>query len=293
MTDASPTDAVTDAVPGFSCRFRTLAAERSSFCCGVDPSDALLQAWNLSLDAAGLRVFCERVLEAAEDRLAIFKPQSAFFERFGPEGVAELRRFVVGAQERGSLVLLDAKRGDIGHTLTAYSLGLIGRQSPMGADALTLNAYLGPETLRPAFEAAVAQGAGLFPVVLSSNPEGRRLQDARLADGRSVAEYVADAITDFNNETGDDIGPVGGVIGATLGDKAAAVVRRMPKSFFLAPGIGAQGAGFDDVRRTFGRAVDRVVPTSSRGVLRHGPDIQSLRDAMERETRAAFELAGR
>ena len=281
---------MTETTPSFWQRFRTLTETRSSFCCGVDPSDALLQAWDLPLSAEGLRAFCDRVLEAAEDRLAIFKPQSAFFERFGPEGSEELRRFIVAAQDQGSLVILDAKRNDIGHSLTAYGLGLIGSDSAMKADSLTLSAYLGPGTLRPVVDRAVAVGASLFPVVLSSNPEGRELQDARLPDGRTVAEYLADAITDFNNEVDEEVGPVGGVVGATLGEAATAVIRRMPKSLFLAPGIGAQGASFDDVRQTFGDAVSRVVPTSSRGVLKHGPDVQSLRDAMEREQAAAHEL---
>lgn len=283
---------MTETTLSFSRRFLDLAAERSTFCCGVDPSDALLEAWNLSLDGAGLRAFCERVLEAAEDRLAIFKPQSAFFERFGPDGVVELHRFVRAAQDQGSLVLLDAKRGDIGHSLTAYARGLVGRDTPMGADALTLNAYLGPDTLRPAVDQAMASGAGLFPVVLSSNPEGRALQDARLADGRTVAQHVADVVTAFNEETDEPVGPVGAVIGATLGEKAVPVIRRLPKSLFLTPGIGAQGASFDDVRAMFGNAVNRVVPTSSRGVLRHGPDVQSLRDAMESQKEAAFQLVG-
>ncbi len=276
--------------PSFWQRFSTLTEERSPFCCGVDPSDTLLHNWGLSLDAAGVGHFCDRVLEAAEDRLAIFKPQSAFFERFGPAGMMELRRFIGGAQAQGALVLLDAKRGDIGHSLAAYAEGLIGRDSPMGPDALTLNAYLGPGTLRPAVERAAEQGAMLFPVVLSSNSEGRELQAARLEDGRSVAEYLADHITDYNSITDEPVGPVGAVIGATLGEAAASAVERMPKSLFLAPGIGAQGASFDDVRAVFGDAIDRVIPTSSRGVLSHGPSISGLRESMEKQRDRAFEL---
>ena len=281
---------MTEQTLSFWRRFSSLAEERSAFCCGVDPSDILLQNWGLSLNAAGVGTFCDRVLEAAEDRLAIFKPQSAFFERFGPAGLMELRRFIGGAQERGSLVLLDAKRGDIGHSLAAYAEGLIGRSSPMGPDALTLNAYLGPGTLRPAVERATEQGAMLFPVVLSSNPEGRELQAARLEDGRTVAEYLADSITDFNSVTDEEVGPVGAVIGATLGKTAASVVERLPKSLFLAPGIGAQGAGFDDVRKVFGQAIGRVIPTSSRGVLSHGPSVSGLRQSMEKQQEQAFEL---
>ena len=180
-------------------------------------------------------------------------------------------------------MILDAKRNDIGHSLTAYAKGLVGRHSPMGADALTITGYMGPGTLQPAVTAAGETGAQLFLVVLSSNPEGRRLQSARLEDGRTVAEYLADAVTEYNASFEEEVGPVGAVVGATLGEVAAGVIERMPKSLFLSPGIGAQGAGFDDVARTFGAAVRRVIPTSSRGVLSHGPDITALRDQMLRQ----------
>ncbi|MCG8460749.1 MAG: orotidine-5'-phosphate decarboxylase [Holophagales bacterium] len=279
-----------DTRPSFYRRFRDLARERSPFCCGVDPSDALLEAWDLPRSAAGVGEFCDRLLEAAGESVTLFKPQSAFFERFGPEGVAQLRRFVVRAREQGSLVLLDCKRGDIDSTLEAYAHGLVGRGSPMGADAVTLTAYLGPGTLRPMVERAHTEGAYLFVVVLSSNPEGRTLQDARLGDGRTVAEYLADSISEWNDISDEEVGPVGAVVGATSGSAAASVVERLPRSLFLAPGLGAQGASFEDVRRLFGQALPRVIPTSSRGVLGQGPSVDALRRRLIREQDSARTL---
>jgi orotidine-5'-phosphate decarboxylase len=268
-------------MPSFAERFLTLAETRSPLCLGVDPAVELLTQWGLTLDATGLRAFCDITMEAIEDRVAVVKPQSAFFEQFGPEGMAELKRLVGMIQERGALALIDVKRGDIGHTLDAYADAMIGPESPFGGDAMTAVAYMGFGSLKPLLTKAAQRGAGVFIVVRSSNPEGRALQDARHPDGRTVATALADEITAFNASVTGGIGPIGAVMGATIEGTATETLASLPKSLLLAPGIGAQGATFDDMARNFRGATERALPSVSRGVLAKGPDVAALRKAIE------------
>jgi orotidine-5'-phosphate decarboxylase len=220
-------------------------------------------------------------MEAMDERVAIVKPQAAFFEQFGPDGMAELVRLVGMIKERGALALLDVKRGDIGHTLEAYADAWVGPDSPFGGDAMTVTAYLGFGALKPLLKKAAERQAGVFIVVRSSNPEGRTLQDALLADGRTVATALADDITEFNASLTDGIGPVGAVMGATIEGTATATLASLPKSLILAPGIGAQGATFEDLAGNFGSAAERALPSVSRGVLGKGPSVAELRKSIE------------
>jgi len=173
------------------------------------------------------------------------------------------------------------KRGDIGHTLDAYADAMIGPDSPFGGDAMTAVAYMGFGSLKPLLAKAAQRGAGVFIVVRSSNPEGRALQDARHPDGRTVATALADEITTFNASVTDGVGPVGAVMGATIDGTATETLASLPKSLLLAPGIGAQGATFDDMARNFGAARARALPSVSRGILAKGPDVAALRRAIE------------
>ena len=262
----------------FAQRFLELARSRSPFCLGIDPTPQLLKAWNLPHSADGLAQMCETVMSAAEDRLAIVKPQIAFFERFGSKGIEVLERLIAAFQARDTLVLVDGKRGDIGSTVEAYAQAYLGSTSAFHADAITAHAYLGFGALKPLLTHAVDSGAGVFVVVLSSNVEGTPLQTAVLQnDGRTVADSLADLITEFNQQTsGSEIGPVGAVVGATI-ENLMPTLDRLPQSLLLAPGIGHQGATFEDMRRRFERHAARAIPSSSRAVLDRGPDVEQLR----------------
>src|SRR5688572_18815639 len=235
----------------FAQRFLELANSRSPFCLGIDPTPQLLKAWNLPHSADGLARMCETVVTAAEDRLAIVKPQIAFFERFGSKGIEVLERLIGSFQERGTLVLVDGKRGDIGSTVEAYAQAYLGPTSAFRADAITVHAYLGFGSLKPLLTHAVDSGAGVFVVVRSSNAEGISLQTAVLPnDVRTVADSLADMITEFNQQiNGTEIGPVGAVVGATIENDLLPTLDRLPQSLILAPGIGHQGATFEDLRR--------------------------------------------
>ncbi|WP_328461478.1 orotidine-5'-phosphate decarboxylase [Streptomyces sp. NBC_00448] len=256
----------------FGARLRRAMDTRGPLCVGIDPHARLLTDWGLSDDPGGLERFALTVVDALGEHTAVFKPQSAFFERFGSRGVAVLEKAVARAREAGALVLMDAKRGDIGSTMAAYAATYLDQGSPLFSDALTVSPYLGFESLRPALDAAAASGAGVFVLALTSNPEGGQVQRATAADGRSVAQVMLDAIAAENSGV-RPLGSVGAVVGATLTEAGADLAVNGP---LLAPGVGAQGATPADLPALFGAALPNVLPSVSRDVLRHGPDPVAL-----------------
>lgn len=268
----------------FGARLRRAMDTRGPLCVGIDPHSSLLTDWGLGDDVAGLERFTRTVVEALADRVAVLKPQSAFFERFGSRGIAVLERAVADARAAGALVLMDAKRGDIGSTMDAYAATYLDPASPLFSDAVTVSPYLGFGSLRPALDAARASGSGVFVLALTSNPEGAEVQRSTAQDGRSLAQVMLDHIA-AENAGAAPLGSVGAVVGATL-DRAG--VELAVNGPLLAPGIGAQGATAQDLPRVFGDAVRNVVPSVSRGVLRHGPSVSALRDAARQQ---AAELA--
>ncbi|MDH6122590.1 orotidine-5'-phosphate decarboxylase [Kitasatospora sp. GAS204B] len=262
----------------FGARLRQAMDDRGQLCVGIDPHAALLSAWGLGDDLAGLEAFSRTVVEALADRVAVLKPQAAFFERFGSKGVAVLERTVAEARAAGALVLMDAKRGDIGSTMAAYAEAFLRPDSPLFSDALTVSPYLGFGSLRPALDLAREQGCGIFALALTSNPEGFEVQRAVAADGVSVAQRVLRHLA-AENADARPLGSFGAVVGATLADAGVDLAINGP---LLAPGIGAQGATMADLPRVFGAAVPDVVPSVSRDVLKHGPSVTALREAAQR-----------
>ncbi|WP_162467188.1 orotidine-5'-phosphate decarboxylase [Streptomyces cavernae] len=273
----------------FGARLRRAMDERGPLCVGIDPHASLLADWGLNDDVAGLERFSRTVVEALADRVAVLKPQSAFFERFGSRGIAVLEKSVEEARAAGALVVMDAKRGDIGSTMAAYAESFLHKDAPLFSDALTVSPYLGYGSLKPAVQLARESGAGLFVLALTSNPEGGEVQHAvRPADGRSVGATMLAHLA-AENAGEEPLGSFGAVVGATLGDLSSyGLAINGP---LLAPGIGAQGAAPADLPGVFGAAVRNVVPNVSRGVLRHGPGAAELRAAAARfadEVRAAL-----
>ncbi|RZU28792.1 orotidine-5'-phosphate decarboxylase [Streptomyces sp. BK022] len=260
----------------FGTRLRRAMDERGPLCVGIDPHASLLADWGLNDDVAGLERFGRTVVEAVADRVAVVKPQSAFFERFGSRGVAVLERVVEETRAAGALVVMDAKRGDIGSTMAGYAEAFLHKDAPLFSDALTVSPYLGYGSLAPAVELARESGTGLFVLALTSNPEGPEVQHAVRADGRSVAATVLAHLA-AENAGAEPLGSFGAVVGATVGDLSSYDLAI--NGPLLAPGVGAQGATPADLPAVFGSAVGNVVPNVSRGVLRHGPDIGALRAA--------------
>ncbi|MGA7689298.1 MAG: orotidine-5'-phosphate decarboxylase [Jiangellales bacterium] len=261
----------------FGSRLRAGRGARGPLCVGLDPHPQLLAAWGLHDDVAGVEVFARTVTDALADRVCLIKPQLAFFERHGSRGMAVLEQVVVDARSAGALVLLDAKRGDIGSTMQAYAEAFLDPRSAFAADAMTVSPYLGVGALRPAFDLAAKHQAGVFVLARTSNPEGASLQAALLADGRSVAQTVLDAVAVENAEHAP-WGSIGVVVGATLDQPVTGLDVGGP---VLAPGIGAQGAQVGDLPRVFGEARSSVYPVSARGVLGAGPNVGDLRAAAQ------------
>lgn len=232
---------------------------------------------------AGLERFALGAAAALAPEVALVKLQSAFFERHGARGIAVLERVLLAARDAGALVLLDVKRGDIGTTMAAYAQAYLDPRSPLAADAITLSPYLGVGSLQPAFDAAADYGAGAFVLALTSNPEGAQIQHARGADGRRVSQVVVDELA-ARNAGAEPFGSLGVVIGATVtGVDVDLAVLNGP---LLAPGIGVQGGTPADLRRIFGDVLPHVLPSVSREVLHHGPDVGALRDAVARQVEA-------
>jgi len=265
----------------FGERLRAATEAHGPLCAGIDPHRALVESWGLGYDLDGLRRFTDACVEAFGGQVALVKPQSAFFEVFGSRGVAVLEDAVTALQEAGTLVLLDAKRGDIGSTMAAYAEALLGKDAVAPADAVTLSPYLGFESLRPALDLAAQTGRGVFVLALTSNPEGRTVQHARLRDTSVAETMVTGAAAENAAAAGRGaLGSVGLVVGATVGTAVQELQLDLAgvNGPLLAPGVGAQGGTSEDLRQVFGDALPNVVPASSREVLSAGPDVAALRD---------------
>ncbi|MGW6130568.1 orotidine-5'-phosphate decarboxylase [Cellulomonas sp. NPDC055163] len=266
----------------FGARLAAATDAHGPLCVGLDPHPGLLRAWGLADDVAGLRAFSHGVLDALGGKVAALKPQSALYERHGSAGVAVLEEVVAAGRETGTLVIVDAKRGDIGSTMAGYADAYLRDGSPLAGDALTVSPYLGFGSLAPAVEAAAASGRGLFVLALTSNPEGASVQHATGPDGTAVAAAVAAQAAALNAtelaSTRGALGSVGLVVGATTGDAAErlGVDLAAVRGPLLAPGVGAQGAGPAELARVFGSARHAVLASSSRAVLAAGPDRASL-----------------
>jgi orotidine-5'-phosphate decarboxylase len=273
----------------FGERLHSTVAERGPLCVGIDPHAALLAGWGLDDDVAGLERFARTVVEALADRVAVLKPQSAFFERFGSRGIGVLESIIRQSREAGALVLLDVKRGDIGSTMAAYAGAYLDPASSLCADAITVSPYLGVGSLRPAFDAAAAHGGGVFVLALTSNPEGATVQHATTADGRTVAQTVIDEISQVNAGA-DPLGSLGLVVGATIGETGHDLSK--VNGPLLAPGLGAQGGTPDDLRAIFGESLRNVLPSYSREVLGAGPGVASLQAAAGRAADACRAALG-
>ncbi|GAA1393170.1 orotidine-5'-phosphate decarboxylase [Luteococcus peritonei] len=257
-------------------RLATTTAARGALCVGIDPHPQILQAWGLTDDVDGLERCARGMVEAIGDKVAVFKPQSAFYEVHGSAGIAVLERVLDDIRQAGALSILDVKRGDIGSTMAAYARAYLREESALRADAITLAPYLGFESLRPAIDLAHETGRGLYVLARTSNPEGGEVQLAD-AGGRSVAQMVVDQAAEENQRSGQYA--IGLVVGGTHADPGCDVSRF--NGSILVPGIGAQGGTIDGLRSIFGEATDRLLPSASRQVMQGGPSREGLVQAVE------------
>lgn len=255
-------------------------------CVGIDPHPGMLTDWGLSDDAAGLREFGQRIIEAASGRVGVVKPQVAFFENYGVAGMQVLAETMRSAKDAGLLVIADAKRGDIGSTMSAYASAWLNPEKDFGADSLTVSPYLGFGSLEPAVQAAQEHSAGLFVLALTSNPEGQAVQLTGAEGVRPVAAQIVSQAAEANARISEAeaLGSIGLVVGATTAHLAAAHGIDLTKGRppILAPGYGAQGATSRQLREGFGEAWSQVVVSSSRGILKVGPNVTKLTQEIDR-----------
>ncbi len=262
----------------FATRFEAVRTSIGPLVWGLDPSAELLEQWGVGDTADGLDRFADICLEAAVGAVGIVKPQAAFYERHGWRGFRTLQRLVTEARAAGLLVIVDAKRGDVGSTNDAYAEAYLGAGAPLAADALTVNPYLGFAAMDSFITRAHESGSCLIVVTRSSNPEGRRIQSATDHDATVEANLLAEIGAVNARLTPGEIGPVGAVIGPTHMQPALDLVS--PNALYLAPGLGAQGATPADVAAVFADCRDRVMPSASRSLLTPGPDIDPLHEAL-------------
>ena len=271
----------------FADRFlEAVESKGAPICAGIDPVLGRLPAAIAGDLDEGARVsaseavgmiseFVGGVFEAVADHVPIVKIQSACFERYLHVGLEAEHELTKKAEGLGLLVINDAKRGDIGISSAHYAAGCFGGTSYAdvgelrGADALTVSAYMGGDTLGPFVDVAVDEGKGLFALVRTSNPGSDMLQNLAMADGRTVAQAVAEMVAevgkDYVGEKGYSL--LGAVVGATKASDIAGLRERMPEQLFLVPGYGAQGGGAEDVKACFKSDGTGAIITASRSIL--------------------------
>jgi orotidine-5'-phosphate decarboxylase len=254
----------------------------NAVCVGLDPRWDQLPSVLKDADPSGtadlagkatvFREFCCRIIDVVAPLVPVVKPQAAFFEELGPVGCAVLRDVIKHARNAGLIVICDAKRGDIGSTAAAYARAYLAGEDPQAAvwaaDALTVNPYLGVDTLQPFVDIAIERGAGVYVLVRTSNPGSRSFQD-RTTDGQPLYSAVAESVESLSwqHAGSSGFGPVGGVVGATYPQELASLRTLMPHAPLLVPGYGSQGGTSADVAAAFrGDGLGAVV-NSSRGII--------------------------
>jgi orotidine-5'-phosphate decarboxylase len=271
--------------------------KRSQLVVGLDPVREQLPAELEGEEPAPAFVrFCRGIIDAVGASAVAAKPQSAFFEALGPEGAAAYAEVCDYARSAGLLVIADAKRGDIGSTARAYAAAFVGPrgEAPPLADAVTVNPYLGRDSLEPFLAACRGEGAGLFCLVKTSNRGGADVQDVSLADGTLLWQHVARLVGDWGEELVGACGlsAVGAVVGATYPREVAEARRLLPRAVLLLPGVGAQGGRPADLAPAFAAGAASALVSASRSVIyayrEHGGDWRAA--AAEEARRLAREV---
>ena len=252
--------------------------KRSQLVVGLDPRLDLLpvelsgEAVLGRLEAASAYArFCCGIVDAVGPYVVAVKPQVAFFEALGADGFAALERVCGYARSAGLLVIADAKRGDIGSTARAYAAAYLEPRGdePALADALTVNTYLGGDSVEPFLQACRLHGAGIFCLVRTSNSGARDVQELTLSDGRRVWQHVAELVGEWGADLVGERGlsSVGAVVGATVPRAVTEARKLLPQSVLLLPGVGAQGASPADVARAFTSGPASALVTAARSVI--------------------------
>ncbi len=256
--------------------------KQSHVCVGLDPrwdripdsiKDNAIKEHGESFEAVtdSFLEFNKGIIDAVKDHTAIVKPQIAFYEEYGYLGVKAFEETVAYAKEQGLLVLVDAKRNDIGSTAKAYANAYLndGEERRVKADSLTVTPYLGWDGVKPFVNNCKENDKGIFILVKTSNPSSGELQDLRIEDGERVYEKMAGLVRDRGAELVGSRGysSVGVVVGATYPQEAESLREIMNNNYFLVPGYGVQGGGAEDVVPSFNDDGYGAIVNSSRGII--------------------------
>lgn len=258
---------------------------KAPICVGLDPMVSYIPEHILkksfaeygeTLEGAADAVwnYNKEIVDHTWDLIPAVKPQIAMYEQFGIEGLKVYERTVRYCQEKGLIVIGDAKRGDIGSTSAAYATAHLGKvkvgskeYSAFNTEFLTVNPYLGTDGVKPFVDVCKAENKGIFVLVKTSNPSSGELQD-KLVDGRPVYELVADKVVEWGADCMDGAySNVGAVVGATYPEMSAILRKLMPKTYFLVPGYGAQGGTAKDLKACFNEDGLGAIVNSSRGII--------------------------
>ena len=258
---------------------------KAPICVGLDPMVSYIPEHILkksfaeygeTLEGAADAVwnYNKEIVDHTWDLIPAVKPQIAMYEQFGIEGLKVYERTVRYCQEKGLIVIGDAKRGDIGSTSAAYATAHLGKvkvgskeYSAFNTEFLTVNPYLGTDGVKPFVDVCNAEDKGIFVLVKTSNPSSGELQD-KLVDGRPVYELVADKVVEWGADCMDGAySNVGAVVGATYPEMSAILRKLMPKTYFLVPGYGAQGGTAKDLKACFNEDGLGAIVNSSRGII--------------------------
>ena len=254
---------------------------------GLDPKldyvpasvrDACFVQYGKTLEgaAAALLAFNKAIIDQICDIVPAIKPQAAYYEMYGWQGVRALAETIAYAQQKGMFVMTDGKRNDIGTTMEAYATAHLGTTDvageaidAFGADALTVNGYLGTDGIRPLVKICQEKDKGIFVLVKTSNPSSGELQDLKLTNGASVYEQMGRMCEQWGEALPGKYGysGVGAVVGATYPEQLKEMREKAPHTFFLVPGYGAQGGGAQDAKNAFDKNGLGAIINSSRGIM--------------------------
>ncbi len=235
--------------------------QKGQLCIGIDPSIDQLRSWGLPISAEGARSFSLSMLDAIQHNVGIVKFQVGFFEQFGPKGFTELSELLSDAKSRDLVVIADAKRGDIGSTMTGYAAAWLSREGAFACDALTVSPYLGPDSLAETVSVALDNSRGVFVLSATSNPEASELQSS-IYNGRTIARSVLEFAQQYSSV---GLGSIGIVVGATVNgaDLGLDFITRL-KIPVLVPGFGAQGVPLSKARSFLSSYADTAICNVSR-----------------------------
>lgn len=251
-------------------------------CVGLDtafgylPEEMQAGVSDFSGVAQAVLAFNKRIIDATCDIVPSVKVQIAYYEQYGAEGLKAFYETLVYAKEKGLVVIADCKRNDIGATAAQYSAAYLGETEMNGkterafpSDFLTVNGYLGSDGIIPFVENCKKYGRGIFALVKTSNPSSGELQNLKLADGRTVYKCMGDMVEEWGKDTVGKYGysAVGAVVGATHPEEAKILRERLPHTFFLIPGYGAQGGNAEMLKSCFHKGGLGGIVNNSRGIL--------------------------